>query len=468
MLDRTVRFESTEIRDNVLTRVAVRVSAKELTLLIMDEERLRAERANRHSWKSRVTGLEDMGGMDGIPSGSESTPRRQQRDRPRRTDDEDLEYKLAIEASKNEAEEDARRRAQKTRAPENDDDLAKAIKLSQEEEELRKRELEDQNANSLFDDTPSQAPQPTGFNQGYQQQAAVDWFGNPVEQQQAQSTGYLNNAYGQPMQSQQTGFQNGYGYGAFQQPQPTGFDQSFQQQQQPQQQFLQPQQTGYNPWSSQANAFDPNQQQYQQPQQPLQQQATAQPGSNNPWASASPAPAQEAMRPQPTGSNNPFASSLGRPQATSQRAPTLSTLQEQKTAAQYNQPSYNPIASYQAPQPVAPQQTAQPAQPMDPHRAQLNALLSSGEGQDTFGNVGNLRIPSQHTAPGTFVNSAGQGINRLDASRTGNNPFMHSQFTGMPQQQYPAQTGPANGFGTANPFGAQKQQGGQSGSLIDL
>ncbi|GAB7350461.1 hypothetical protein MBLNU459_g1062t1 [Dothideomycetes sp. NU459] len=447
----------------------IRVSAKELTLLIMDEERLRAERANRHSWKSRVTGLEDMGGMDGIAGGSETTPKRHQhRDRPRRTDDDDLEYKLALEASKNEAEEDARRRAQKTRGPEDDDDLAKAIKLSKEEEELRRRELEDQNANSLFDDTPSQAPQPTGFNQGYQQQPAVDWSGNLMEQQQQQpqqpqSTGYLNNAYGQPMQAQQTGFQNGYGYGAYQQPQQTGFDQSFQQQQQPMQQFVQPQQTGYNPWASQMNAFDPNQ---QQQQQPLQQQSTTQAGSNNPWASASLAPTQDAIRAQPTGSNNPFASSLSRPQATAQRAPTLSTLQEQKTAAQFSQPSYNPIASYQAPpQSVAPQQTAQP---MDPHRAQLNALLSSGEGQDTFGNVGNLRIPAQHTAPGTFVNSAGQGLNRLDASRTGNNPFLHSQFTGMPQQQYPAQTGPANGYGSPNPFGAQKQQGGQSGSLIDL
>lgn len=454
-------------RDNALTIPAVRVSAKELTLLIMDEERLRAERANRHSWKSRVTGLEDMGGMDGIAGGSDTTPKRQHRDRPRRTDDDDLEYKLALEASKNEAEEDARRRAGKTRVPENDDDLAKAIKLSQEEEELRRRELEDQNANSLFDDTPSQAAQPTGFNQGYQQQAAVDWFGNPVEQQQPQSTGYLNNAYGQPMQAQQTGFQNGYGYGAFQQPQQTGFDQSFQQQQ-PQQQFMQPQQTGYNPWAAQ---MDPSQQQYQQQQQqqPLQQQQTAQPGSNNPWASAAAAPSQESMRPQPTGSNNPFASSLNRPQTAAQRAPTLSALQEQKTATPFSQPSYNPITSYQAPPPMmAPQQTAQPVQPMDPHRAQLNALLASGEGQDTFGNVGNLRIPAQHTAPGTFVNSAGQGLNRLDATRTGNNPFMHSQFTGMPQQQYPAQTGPVNGFGSSNPFGAQKQQGAQNGSLIDL
>lgn len=436
----------------------------------MDEERLRAERQNRHSWKSRVTGLEDMSGMDGFAGGSDSTPRRQRAERPRRNnDDDDLEYKLALEASKNEAEEDARRRAQRsTPAPENDDDLAKALKLSKEEEELRRRELEEANASSLFDDLPAQNPQATGFNQGYQQQGAVDWFGNPVDQQpqQPQSTGYLNNAYNQPVPAQPTGLQqNGYGYPNYQQPQQTGFDQMFQQQQQPQQQFIQPQQTAYNPWAAQMNTFD-------QPQQPLQQQNTAQPGSNNPWAATSPQPAQSTLNAQPTGSNNPFASSLNRTQPPAQRIPTLSTLQEQKTATQFSQPSYNPIASYQAPQqPVAPQQTAQQ---LDPHRSQLNALLASGEGQDTFGNVGNMRIPAQHTAPGTFVNSAGQGINRLEMARTGNNPFLHNQFTGAPQQQqqqqqqFPAQTGPAGAFGASNPFGGQKQQGAQGGSLIDL
>ncbi|KAH0370341.1 hypothetical protein KCU65_g2678, partial [Aureobasidium melanogenum] len=83
------------------------------------------------------------------------------------------------------------------------------------------------------------------------------------------------------------------------------------------------------------------QQQQQQPQQ------SAQPGSNNPPPPAS----QEASSQQPTGSNNPFASSFNRPQQTQQQ--TLSAPQEQKTATQFNQPAYNPIPSYQAPQPAA-------------------------------------------------------------------------------------------------------------------
>ncbi|KAF2153852.1 ENTH-domain-containing protein [Myriangium duriaei CBS 260.36] len=452
----------------------IRVSAKELTSLIMDEDRLRAERANRHSWKSRVTGLEDMGGGDHL--GSAATTPRRTRDRPQRANsDDDLEYKLALEASKNEAEEDAKRRAGRV-TEDNDDDLAKALKLSREEDELRKRDMENQNTDLLFDDTPSQQPQPTGFNQGYQQQAAVDWFGNPMEQQQAQSTGFLNNAYSQPtgLQQQPTAFQNGYGY---QQPGFDGYGQQ-QMQQQPQQQM--PQATGYNPWATQMNGgggLDHNAQQQQQ--QPI-----AQSGSNNPWGTSSP---QQELAPQATGSNNPFASKISQQQQpNAQRPLTLSTLQEQKTAQQFQQQSpYNPITNYQSPQqsgfptssPATPfgQQSRpqisapspQVSSPLDTHRAQLNALLASGEGQDTFGNVGNTRIPAQHTAPGTFVNSAGQGLGKLEVARTGTNPFMHNQFTGAPQQQFPAQTGPVGGQGGSNPFG-RPQQGNQGGSLIDL
>ncbi|EGP88760.1 unnamed protein product [Zymoseptoria tritici ST99CH_1A5] len=433
---------------------SIRASAKELTSLILDEERLRAERTNRGSWKSRVTGLEEFG-----LGGEEPTHRRRERvNRPQHDDEDDLEYKLALEASKNEAEEANRRN--KTHVDDTDDDLAKAIKLSKEEEELRKRQLEDQNQSDLlFDDTPAQTTQPTGFNQGYQQQGAVDWFGNPI--QQPQQTGYVENAYSQPLQQQQTAFQNGYGGGfGYQQPQPTGYEQM----QQPQQQFLQPQNT-YNPWAQQMNGFG-------QQQQPVQEQPTAQAGSNNPWASTQPTAAPIGI--QPTGSNNPFATQTQAARQTSSpfRQPTLNTLAEQQTTNQFNTRP-NPIQNFTAPQPAkspVQQQAARP--PQDPYQAKLNQLLSSGEGQDTFGNTGDMRIPAQHTAPGTYVNSAGLGsMGRLEASRTGTNPFFSQP---PPQQQFPAQTGPAGGFGmgSANPFGApqqqRQQQQQQGGSLIDL
>ena len=392
---------------------------------------------------------------------------------------------MAIEASKFEAEEDRKRRGQDA-TPAQDDDLAKAIKLSKEEEELRRRELEESNAASLFDDAPapsSQQPQNTGFNQGYQQQGAVDWFGNPVDQQpqQPQSTGYLNNVYSQPtgFQNQQTGYQNGF------QPQQTGFDQSQFQQQQPNylqpQQTIQPQQTAFdnlnNPYGQQQEGYG-NQFQQQQPQTQGSQPIA---GSHNPWATNS-QPNYDALKPMQTGSNNPFAAARPQVQQHQTSPPTLSSLAEQQATTNFNnQSSYNPIANYQIPQ-----QTAVQQKPINLHAERLNALLASGEGMDTFGNTGDLRIPAQHTAPGTFVSNSGQGLNQLHASKTGNNPFFSQQFTGAPQRQQqggysmaPAQTGPAgaNMYGGSpfgqpnkNPFGAQQQRPGQAqgGSLIDL
>lgn len=458
------------------------MSAKELTSLILDEERLRSERSDRKTWKSRVTGIEEFAQShnSGGPSTEPSSSRRQRPHRAQRADEEDAEYRLAIEASKYQEEEDRKKRQSRGAEPD-DDDLAKAIKLSKEEEELRRRELEDNNAASLFDDGPVQT-QPTGFNQGYQQQSAVDWSGNPIDSnvQQQQQTGYMNSVYtGYQNQPQQTGYQNGFqqnGFGA----QPTGFDPyGGQQQQQPQ--YQQPQQTGFNPYL---------QQQVPSPFQ-AQQIATPEPlipaNTNNPWANNN---QQQALKPTPTGSNNPFASSFGRsPVSTTPTKPTLSTLQEQQTATNFNNnSSFNSNSNFTstAPAPYNPITAfTPPAKEQDPHAARLNALLATGEGQDTFGNTGNLRIPAQHTAPGQFVNSAGIGHNRLQQQQTGNNPFLQSQYTGMPQtnynnsaggfggQQVPAATGPAgtNGFGgggfgvqgSSNPFGPRPVQQGQKG-----
>lgn len=441
------------------------MAAKELTALVLDEDRLRSERSDRKLWKTRVSGLDDGYGSHGEP------PRRRRR---QGDDEDDTEYRLAIEASKAEAEEERRRRAKEAAANEEDEDLAKAIKLSREEEELRKRELEESNAHSLFDDTPAHV-QPTGYNQGYQQQGAVDWFGNPINVQQPMTTGFLNNQYGQPsgFQNQVTGMNNPYANGY---QQPSAFDQN--PYGQPQNNFLQPQ-AALQPQHTAFNTNNPygttdvfgQQPQQQQQQQPQENYPSA--GSNNPWAANQPA---DALKPMPTGSNNPFAQRGAQfskpPQSTG--PPSLNTLSEDRATSQFNnqfsqptqslvqQPTQpNPIANFQAPQP--PKSTPpQPTQPLDPHHARLNALLATGEGQDTFGNVGDLRIPAQHTAPGTFVNSAGQGLQRLHANQTGNNPFLGQHRTGVPQQTgfVQQQQQPSS-----NPWGGQQQQG---GSLIDL
>ncbi|KAK0707413.1 ENTH domain-containing protein [Lasiosphaeris hirsuta] len=462
----------------------VRVAAKELTSLILDEERLRSERNDRRTWKSRVTGLEEFGPGHQQSPPHEPSARRQ----PRRqfTDEEDAEYKLAIEASKHQEEEDRRKRESR-HTEGDDDDLAKAIKLSKEEEERRRRELEESNAQSLFDGEPSQNSQPqfTGFNQGYQQGSAVDFFANPIEQNQmpVQPTGYMNNAY-TGYQTQPAGYQNGYsnGFGA----QPTGFDPYAQQQQQLQQQQLQLQQQQLQQqqlqqqqvFQPQPTGYNPNPYAQQQQIQPTIPDNSLHPGSNNPWAGNS-SLQTGGIKPMATGSNNPFAqqqqASFARPQAfKAPSMPTLGSLPEQKTLQTFSQSPQ----TYSLPTPQPTPQIQQPQRELSEHEARLNALLSSGDGMDTFGNTGNLRIPAQHTAPGTFVNSAGAGLNRVTADATGNNPFLKTQYTGMPTvsyggQQLPAATGPAgmNGYGgqgTNNPFAGRQQQQQQQGDLIQF
>lgn len=478
----------------------VRISAKELTSLITDEDRLRSERKDRKSWKSRVQGIEDYNSSEGQPPPprQEVERRRQHRTSGPRTssrqDEEDLEYRLAIEASKNQAEEDRRRSANKQ--PELDDDLAKAIKLSKEEEELRQRELEQSNADSLFDDAAPTQPQPqtfqpTGYQpQQYQQLDQVDFFGNPVGQAplQQQNTSYLANVYSNPTGFPQQQF-----------PQPTGYDQ-------PQIQFGVTQASPYAPPPS------------------LSPQPTdfMQPGDNNPYANG---PAAQPLQPLPTGSNNPFAPKMSNfNAATAPPMPSLDSmrvlqeqqrqqqqqqlhqqqLQEQQRQQQLQQQQQQQQFQPQQQQPQAykppsfPNQPVQNDKPANPQHAHLESLLAAGNdsGLDTYGNVGNLRIPAQHTAPGTFVNSAGTSRTgrSLAAQSTGTNPFFNQQFAGVPQSTgfgnslspqpnrlLPSHTGPAgmNGYG-ASGFGQQQQpnayasgfgqpqQQQQGGNLIDL
>ncbi len=491
----------------------VRVSARELTSLILDEDRLRTERQDRKVWKSRVTGIEEFAPQSSIEGESVAPQRRSQR-RDQRADEDDTEYRLAIEASKHEAEEERKRRERTSTIPD-EDDLAKAIKLSKEEEELRRRELEETNASSLFDDAPAQPSQPqyTGYNQGYQQQGAVDWDGNVIEQQpfqQANTTGYLNNAYSNPtgFNTSQTGYSNVTAYpNGFQTSQDMFGQQPFQQQQQQQQQqqfahgYLQPQNTVYtnvsNPYAQSSSTGTGTQ--YQQ-----QQGLNVSAGSNNPWAIQPSQQQADTLKPMATGSNNPFASPFARSQsqptaAAAAQVPSLNTLTEQKVQTQFNNHNFNPATSFSSP-------SAPPKKEQNPQHARLNALLAAGEGMDTFGNTGELRIPAQHTAPGTFVNSAGHNLSKLNQAQTGNNPFFQQQqqlqqqqtTTGFQQQQQqpgfgiqqqqnrfvPAQTGPATmnnhsmaggtygGQASGNPFGQSQTSTTSnrqpSGSLIDI
>ena len=206
----------------------------------------------------------------------------QRRRGTRRDDDNDEEMRRAIEASKRQADEDEKKR--QAAGGDAEDAIAKAIKLSKEEEELRQSRLEDQNTNLLFDDAWDQPgqPQPQQPQPVYQQQQQVDFWGNPIDmsaqQQQQQSTGYLQNVYSQP-----TGFLPQQGY---MQPQPTATN-------------------GFNNDFSSNNPYMQSQPQYVQqtgfpPSSPAQSTM-----SNNPYAQQQQQP--ETLQPMPTGSNNPFA-----------------------------------------------------------------------------------------------------------------------------------------------------------------
>ncbi|KAG6016403.1 hypothetical protein E4U54_001546 [Claviceps lovelessii] len=427
----------------------VRVAAKELTSLIVDEDRLRSERNDRKSWKSRVTGLEEYGPHHAEPSSS----RRPRERRPQGSNEDDAEYRLALEASKYQEEEDRKKRESR-KNDDNDDDLAKAIKLSQEEEERRRRELEHNNANLLFDDdfpepSTSNQPQYTGFNQGYQQGNQVDFFANPVDPNQMinQPTGFMHNAYTGFQQPQQSVFQPTYHQTFGMQSTGMGMDPYGQQSSNmPNATGFQPQATGYNPYAQQI------QQQQQSPSE-LSPQA----GSNNPWATNK-SQQQSSLMPTPTGSNNPFAQK--RPGSSKPAFPSLGTLPEQKTLTRFkSQPSLQQQLQLQ----LQPDVTSPPQKEMSEYQNKLNNLLATGDGMDTYGNTGELRIPAQHTAPGTFANSAGSGVQR---DVTGN-PYMRQQFTGMPSISYGSQA--TNGQGSNNPFGARpQQQNGQGQDLIQF
>ena len=71
------------------------------------------------------------------------------RPRPGRSRDEDGDLQKAIEESMRMQDEEAKRRSQRTKE---EDDLVKALRLSEDDETKRKRDLEAANANALFDD----------------------------------------------------------------------------------------------------------------------------------------------------------------------------------------------------------------------------------------------------------------------------------------------------------------------------
>lgn len=385
---------------------AIRAKAKELTSLIMDDERLREERMNRSAARrrrrrgsrSRRVPSEDR------VSGSRRTP-----------PSVDDEIARALEESRLTAEEDERRRKAQAGS---DEDLRRAMALSEEEE--RYRAQQNQNNNILFDNN--------NFGQQQQQSTLIDtsdyqpqqqqFF--PVQQQQPFTTGQQFgqfDAFGNPI----------FGAQVPQQPLATGMLQ--------------------NAYST-GGVFPQYIQQF--PQNEFQ---TTQ------YASQYEEPQPEPLKPLKTGSNNPFAQQNQNSTPSQSSQPSLSQLQQQQFQQQQQQ-------QFQQQQ----QQQFQPQRTNNfdsEHMNELNTLLRTGEGIDTFGNVGELRVPAHHTNS-TMVNSAGIG---LQPTGNINNPFIGTQYTGIATTNriQPAYTG--YGFGNA-PQSQQQYQNGVARSnnqnLIDF
>lgn len=322
----------------------VRQKAKDITNLLQDEDRLRAERRARGAMRDRMLGNIADSGLrgegdhgDGAGGGGRSSyeaprsppPRRQQR----KNSDDDLQK--AIEESRRMTEDEAIRRSQ---VDKEEDDLKRAMRESEEEEARRKREQDKANETALFDDSLN-----LQSNNQYQQQPQVDLF------------------------SQQTGMY---------------------------QQQLQPQYTSYNPFHAQTMQQQQQEefmrQQMMQQEQQRQQEEWMRQQQQQQWQQ------QQAMQAQPTGygSNNPFApvgsqSLLGNQQQQPSPQPPTSFLPV---------PNMSSI-NEERPAPVQPAQAPKPAFNLPPRKAdtqhgELAGFLARGreDGMDTFGNMGNLRF----------------------------------------------------------------------------
>ncbi|KAK9235788.1 hypothetical protein V1525DRAFT_408920 [Lipomyces kononenkoae] len=122
----------------------IRAKAKELTLLLHDDDRMRTERANRNHMRDKMShsgddmfhGDRPVGrpGRSGSGSGANLSARPGRPDRRRRNtaadDENDADLQRAIEESKATAQEEETRRRARNMSPV-DDDLAAAIRQSQ-------------------------------------------------------------------------------------------------------------------------------------------------------------------------------------------------------------------------------------------------------------------------------------------------------------------------------------------------
>ncbi|KAG6861344.1 hypothetical protein C0995_001323 [Termitomyces sp. Mi166 len=356
----------------------VRQKAKDITNLLMDENRLREERRARASMRERMIRGANGGGED--EEFPDENRHRRGRDVPigqlagKRPNRDEEELKRAIEESK--------RSLAAEQASAEERDLQRAIKLSEEEEAKRKNQVEDSNASALFDDANQLPPPNTNNTNGFH-------LSDPAP-------------YATGLQPQFTALQSQF---TTLQPQFTSFNPYQQQAEQEaaqaeymrqQQLFLQQQQQA----QQQAQQEEwMRQQQLIQMQQQQQQQSLF---------------ASQQLAPQPTGfgSNNPFAPSP------SSSTPSFSPIQPQPPSfnlgGTYDNHSNGHLSALSASTPVHPASSPSPPSTnpyqqkpfqvktrTDENEHLANLFANRDDGTDTFGNFGTLRYG--HTDAGRFA-----------------------------------------------------------------
>lgn len=364
----------------------VRQKAKDITNLLQDEARLRDERRSRSHMRDRMSN-----GPDDDEDERRMKRAEQDRNRRRPNNNEDDELRRAIEESKRMAQQEQDRIRAEAK---DEDELQRALALSKKEEEERIKALEEANKNALFDDSIN-----LDGNNAYTQNQQVDFFGNPL----VDTSGSQN--YG--LQPQYTSFN------PYLQMQATGYNpflqNQLQQQELMQQQYMQQQQAEYQRQLELQQAAVQYQNMMTQQQQPLQPQQTSF-GSNNPWLQSG----QQQHQPQQQQHNVPVGDLFS------------------------SEPTPTPAQA--APQPAA-QPSAQPQQNR-PVRAkvnddgkynELNRLLALGDGVDTFGNTGDMRMGpnmaqynqmrAQKTGMNFNANTNNGGASQQGGAGGDNNPF---------------------------------------------
>ncbi|KAF0507718.1 ENTH-domain-containing protein [Gigaspora margarita] len=345
-------------------------------------------------------------------------------------DDEDADIKKAMEESlktANESEKNSKKEKE---------DLERAIKLSEEEEEKRRTMLEKQNEKLLFDSSySSNTSQLTQQQQLLQQQQQTDFFGNPItsfanpqfnllnqysgnqNSKQLDPFGlvddqalinnqsqYLNNPYQLQQQSinpyqQSSTLQTNVSIGSNN---PFGpFSQQQLQQQQLQQQQLQQQQLQQQQLQQQQLQQQQLQQQQLQQQQLQQQQLQR---------------ANFGTTSYPTNNSITSSGSL----ASNFSSPNLTT--STTSFDVFNSSKQQPV--------LKPNSTDE----KHPELAALFGNIGEGGGMDTFGNTGNLRVPTGSGFANSVLNEPSNSIHSPRRSNsTGNlsqqNPFLNSGDT---------------------------------------